>query len=165
MSVPEHERYIYLYTSSEKQKQQYADMAKAAGVPLSKFLLSKIEESFAEKPANRAGVRELEDLRGKVVKLQAEVQQKDLELQQTKALLERQRNLTWLDDDVEILKLNVQLVEALKNQGPIHEARLLETLGVDPADLAMTRAISIQIELLEEYGMIRKGTRGWRWLG
>jgi hypothetical protein len=165
MSVPEHERYIYLYTSSEKQKQQYADMAKAAGVPLSKFLLSKIEESLGEKPTNRTGVRELEDLRGKVVKLQAEVQQKDLELQQTKALLERQRNLTWLDDDVEILKLNVRLVEALKNQGPIHEARLLETLGVDPADLAMTRAISTQIELLEEYGMIRKGTRGWRWLG
>ena len=75
--------------------------------------------------------------------------------------------LIWrkLDDDVEILKLNVQLVEALKNQGPIHEARLLETLGIDPADLAMTRAISIQIELLEEYGLIRKGTRGWRWLG
>ncbi len=48
-------------------------MAKAAGIPLSKFSLSKIRESLAEKSANRAGLRELEDLRGKVVKLQAEV--------------------------------------------------------------------------------------------
>jgi hypothetical protein len=41
-------RLISLYVFSDKEKAHYSELAKAAGVPLSKFLISKIEEALAE---------------------------------------------------------------------------------------------------------------------
>jgi hypothetical protein len=162
MGLPDQSRYIYLYAASLKEKQQYVKMAEEAEMPLSKFMLSKVEEALAPKPPSRS--REIEDLRAKVANLQAEVKQQALELEHAKTLLSRQQDLTWLDDNAEILQLNARLIEAIKDHSPIHEARLLEILGVDASDLAMIGAISAQLELLEGHGKIRKGARGWRWI-
>jgi len=162
MGTPERARYIYLYANSEQQKKHFAELANAAGVPLSKFLLAKIEEGLAEKPTNRT--KEVETLRGQVALLQEEIRLKDLALQQSKMLIERKRNLTWLDDDAEILDLSIRLVDALKEHGPIFETRLLQILGVDATDLALTKAIAAQLELLERHGKVRKGGRGWIWI-
>ena len=164
MSAPEHERYIYLYASSLEEKLHYVKLAEEAGMPLSKFLLSRIEEALAEKPSNRPGIREIEGLREKVTKLQEEVRRKDAELQQARALVERQKNLAFIDDDAEVLELNARLIDVIQTQGPIFETRLLEVLGIEPNDLQSLRAISIQLEFLERHGKIRKSPRGWRWM-
>ncbi len=161
MGVPDKERYIYLYTASEKEKQRYVELAKATGVPLSKFLLSKIEEALAEKPRSRA--KELEDLKEKLALLQEDVRLKDQQLRQYKALLERQKALDLLDDSLDGGELNERLIQVLKVNGPIHGARLLEILGVEPSDLEITLAVSKQLEILEAHGRIKKGARGWRW--
>jgi multidrug resistance efflux pump len=125
-------------------------------------MLSKVEEALSEKPPNRA--REVEDLRAQVAKLQAEVKRQAAELEQARVMLSRQQDLTWLDDSAQVLQVNARLVAALKDHRPIHEARLLEILGVDASDLAMIGAISAQLELLEGHGRIKKGARGWRWV-
>jgi hypothetical protein len=163
MGVPDPARYIYIYVGSAKEKQHFVKLAEEAGVPLSKFILSKVEDAMARKPPSRANAREIEDLRSKVAKLQAEVTRKDMELEQTKARLSRQQDLLWLDDSAEILQINARLIEAIKTNGPIHDATLLGILKVDHSDLAMIGAISSQLELLERHGKIKKGSRGWRW--
>jgi hypothetical protein len=165
MGAPDPARYIYLYTGSAKEKQHFVKLAEDAGVPLSKFILSKVEEALARKPPSRANAREIEDLRAKVAKLQADVKQKDMELEHIKALLSRQQDLAWLDDSAEVLQINFRLIEEIKDHGPIHDASLLEAMGVASTDLAMIGAISSQLELLEKHGRILKGARGWRWVG
>jgi hypothetical protein len=42
---------------------------------------------------------------------------------------------------------------------------MLELLGIDPKDTDIVKAISLELEALENYGMIISNARGWRWIG
>ena len=158
------ERMITLYAASQEEKMRLAQLAEDARVPLSKFILSKVEEALADKPKRRP-VHEVEDLKEKVARLESENRLKNAEISQLTSLLERQKNLTHLEDAEEYHRtVNARLINAIKDSGPIFETRLLEVLGVDSRDVRMIKAISAQLELLERQGCIRKGNRGWRWI-
>jgi hypothetical protein len=160
-------RLISLYVSSEKEKAHYLELAKGAGVPLSKFLLANIEEALAEKKMKASvSLKELEDLRSRVHDLQEENRMKDMILQKYKSALEKQQSLALLDDDFKGKRvLDRNLIDILKRHGPLNEGRLLTLLGVDPSDFELSQLVSKQLEILESYGLVKKGARGWRWLG
>jgi len=160
-------RLISLYVFSDREKARYAELAKAAGVPLSKFLLSKIEEALAEnkkKPA--VPMKELEDMRARIRDLQEEIRLKDIILQKYKAAAEKQQALAFLDENFKGRRVHDRnLADVLKQHGPIYEERLMTLLGVDPSDRELAQSVSKQLEVLEGYGLIKKGARGWRWIG
>jgi hypothetical protein len=157
------ERMITLYAASRKEKIRLAQLAEAEKVPLSKFILAKVEEALADRPKRRPA-RESEALKEKVARLESENRLKDAEISQLQGLVERQKRLMFLDESAEILHPDTHLIEAIKSNGPIYETRLLEVLGIDSRDMAMIRAISAQLELLERHGRIRKGVKGYRWI-
>jgi len=160
-------RLISLYVFSDKEKAHYLELARAAGVPLSKFLISKIEESLAEKKRKPAvSLKELEDLRARIHDLEEEIRLKDMILQKYQSAVEKQRSLSFLDDNFKGKRvLDLNLIDVLKKHGPIHEARLMSLLKVDPLDTELPQSVSKQLEDLEGYGLIEKGSRGWRWVG
>ena len=43
--------------------------------------------------------------------------------------------------------------------------RILETLGIDPRESDLVKAVSKQLEELEGYGMIKTDGRSWKWIG
>ena len=160
-------RLISLYVFSDKEKAHYLELARAAGVPLSKFLISKIEEALAEKKRKPAvSLKELEDLRARVHDLEEEIRLKDMILQKYKSAAEKQQSLSFLDDNFKGKRvLDLNLIDVLKKHGPIHEGRLMALLKVDPLDTELSQSLSKQLEDLEGYGLIKKGSRGWRWVG
>ena len=160
-------RLISLYVFSDKEKAHYLELARAAGVPLSKFLISKIEEALAEKKRKPAvSLKELEDLRARVHDLEEEIRLKDMILQKYKSAVEKQQSLSFLDDNFKGKRvLDLNLIDVLKKHGSIHEGRLMALLNVDPLDTELSQSLSKQLEDLEGYGLIKKGSQGWRWVG
>lgn len=141
-----------------------AQLAEDSGVPLSKFILSKVEEALADKPKRRP-IHEMDEMKESVSRLESENRLKDAEISQLQSLLERQKSLAYLDGAEEYRRtVNTRLIGAIKKSGPIYETRLLEILGVDSRDVEMIKAISAQLEMLEGQGRIRKGGKGWRWI-
>jgi oligoendopeptidase F len=71
-----------------------------------------------------------------------------------------------LEDDFQgARRYSRDLVELLKARGSVDSYKILETLGVDPMESELVKAVSKQLEELEGYGMIKPDGKGWRWIG
>jgi bacterioferritin (cytochrome b1) len=136
-------------------------MAKAAGSPLSRFLLAKIEQAIEGGPAGLQ--EEAERLRERILSLEGELRLKDLELQQFKAKQERDGMMAFLEDEPGEREFSLPLLELLKNKGPINSNQILLLLNIDPQDVDASKAIAAQLEALEAYGFIRRSQKGWTW--
>jgi hypothetical protein len=161
-------RLISLYVYSDKEKARYSELARNAGAPLSKFLISKIEEALAEKKRNPAvSLKKLEDLKARIHELEEEIRLKDMILEKYQSAVEKQRALPLLDDNFKGKRvIDRSLIDILKKQhGPVFEDRLMALLKVDPSDTELSQSLSRQLEDLEGYGLIKKGSQGWRWVG
>ncbi len=156
-------RRIDVYLHSEKEKQRIDKVVKERGISLSKYIISLIDADLSKdiRPPTRS--KDMDGLKEQIAILQEDVRLKDQQIRQYKSLLERQKALAILDEDLEAGEISSRLTSVLKANGPVHEARLLEILGVEPSDLDMTLAISKQLEFLEGHGWIKKGARGYRW--
>ncbi len=56
-------------------------------------------------------------------------------------------------------------IQTLKHHGPLHDAALLTAMQVGTADIELRRAIGMQLEALGEHGRVKKGAKGWKWIG
>jgi hypothetical protein len=168
MVGPDKSRYIYLYSSSAKEKQRYEELAKKADVPLSKFLLAIIEEALNKEPESipRSKIdEEIRCLKDETRRLYEELRLKNIVLEKYELELKQYRNAAFIEDDFEGARRHDQDLIGMLKQGPIHDYRLMEVLNIDLKDSDMVRAITKRLEDLEAYGLIAKGPRGWRWVG
>ena len=79
--------------------------------------------------------------------------------------LKRFRSQTFLEDAYQgVRRYSKELVEIIKARGFVDSYGLLETLGIDPRESDLVKAISKQLEELEGYGMIKAEAKGWRWI-
>jgi len=91
---------------------------------------------------------------------------KEMILQKYKLAIEKQQSLAFLEDDFKGKRvLDRNLIDILKQHGSIYEERLMTLLGVDKSDSEFAQLVSRQLEILEGYGLVKKGAHGWRWEG
>jgi hypothetical protein len=160
MSRPDHSRYIYIYASSPEEKLRFEGLAKEAGVPLSRYLLSMIEagiSSLERRPKKR------EDLKGKVAQLEEEIRQKDLIITNYRAALARREMQVWAQDEPGRRGYNEDLIAFLKDGKTRQAEEIFSELEIDLQDLDACQAVAMQLEGLEGLGLIRRGPRGWKW--
>ena len=168
MVKPDRSRYIWLYLPSKADKDRWKSLAEKAQTPLSTFCISIIEEKLAEedsKPRSQV-TKELEDLKRENKGLRDDLRQKDIVLDRYEGELKRFRSQTFLEDDYHgVRRYSKELVQTIKGRGFVDSYRLLETLGIDPRESELVKAVSKQLEELEGYGMIKAEAKGWRWIG
>ena len=58
---------------------------------------------------------------------------------------------------------DAEIINAIKNHGPIRTPKLLERLNIDPGDIQGLEALSIQLENLESNGLVERSPSGWMW--
>jgi hypothetical protein len=141
-------------------------MAEKAGVPLSKFLLSVIEDGLAEKQSIQVPrlSKESKELIEENHKLREELRIQNLLIQKYQHEITKFQQASFLEEDFEGERiLDARIIETL-TRGPIHDFRLLEVLGIEQGDKEGIQAVQKQLEVLEMYGLIKKGGRGWQWL-
>lgn len=167
--MPDKSRYVYLYLPSAQDKARWDNLAKEAGVPLSKFVIEVVENALAEetdfKPRGEL-VKEIGTLRNENKALKDELKLKNVVLEKYEGDLKRYRSEAFAEDKfVGTRKYNRDLIAILKRGGVTDSYKLLEELGIDPQDSDQVKALSRQLEELESYGIVTSTQRGWRWVG
>jgi hypothetical protein len=166
---PDPTRYTYVYHPSRPHKERWEKLAAKAHTSLSKFIIGIVdgvvdeEEEF--KP-RREAVREMESLKAENKSLRDDLKQKEIVLERYETELKRYRSQSFLEEDYQgRRRYSKELVEILKGRGFADSYRLLEVLGIDPRESDLVKAVSMQLEELEGYGMIKPEGKGWRWIG
>lgn len=166
---PDHRRYIYLYCTSQAQRNKLENLAEKAGTSLSKFLLNIIEEAISEQARAPPRVKVSESLKA----LEMEVEQLREESRLNSMLLKKyeteNRRLrdaaNFSNESFEgERRLDAEILAVIR-RAPTHDYRLLDVLGTGPQDTEQIKAVHKQLEVLELHGLIRKEKQGWRWLG
>lgn len=169
MVKPDKSRYVYLYLPSAEEKARWDKLASDAGVPLTKFVIGIVQEALAEDAEIRPRgelTKEITALRKEVRELKDELKLKSIVLDKYETELKRYRNAAFLEENFKgSRKYNRELVDLLKRGGTMDSYKILEALGIDLKDAELVKAISRQLEDLEEYGMISSTSKGWRWIG
>ena len=158
-----------MYLPSSEEKARWEELAKGAGMPLSKFVIEIVNNALADdeefKPRGEL-TKEITALRKEVREIRDELKLKSIVLDKYEAELKRYRSAAFLEDSFEgVRKHSKDLVDLLKRAGTIDNYKILETLGIDPTDSDLVKAISHQLEDMEAYGMISTTSKGWKWLG
>jgi hypothetical protein len=166
---PDKSRYVWLYLPSKADKERWQAEADKAKTPLSKFCIELIESTMAEndefKPRGEI-VKELDALKKEIKVLHDDLRQKSIVIDRYEAELKRFRSEAFLDKGYQgVRRYPKELVEVLKARGSVDNYRLLEDLEIDPKQSDLVKAVSLQLEELEEYGMIKSEGRSWRWIG
>ena len=167
MVKPDRKRYIWLYCHSVEDKKRYQELAKEAGIPLSKYLLGIIDDALAAKEdsGNRAAiVRELDALKEENKKLRDDHRLHGILLERLEAENKKHKEAAFLNPSFTGMReYDPKIIDAIKNCGPIRTPKLLEKLNIDPGDIQGLEALSIQLENLESNGLVERSPSGWMW--
>lgn len=167
MVKPDRERYIWLYCHSLEDKKRYHELAEAAGIPLSKYLLGIIDDALAarEDPGNKAiTVRELDALKEENKKLRDDLRLRGMVIERLEAENKKQKEAAFLNPSFTGLReYDPKIIETIRTHGPIRTPKLLERLNIDPGDLEGLDAFSRQLENLEAHGLVERSSNGWKW--
>ena len=169
MVMPDKSRYVYLYLPSAEDKARWEKLAEDAGVPLTKFVIEVFESALDEesdfKPRGQL-VIEIGKLRSENKLLRDDLNQKKIVLEKYETELKRYRSQAFVENKFEgVRKYNRELIAVLKQGIVLDSYKLLEELGIDPNDSQLVKALSIQLEELEAFGLVTSTQRGWRWAG
>ncbi len=164
---PDKSRYVYLYLPSKADKERWEKLAEQAKAPLSKFIIEIVENSLTEeenfKP-RREVMKELEAIKKENKTLRDDLKQKIIVLEKYETDLKRYRSQSFQDAQFEgVRRFSREIIEILKSRGHIDSNDLLDSLGVDPKESELVKALSSQLEELEGYALIEPTSRGWRW--
>jgi hypothetical protein len=166
---PDPTRYTYVYHPSRDHKERWEKIAAKARTSLSKFIIGTVDcviDENEEFQPRREMVREIEVVKKENKALRDDLHQKSIVLERYEAELKRYRSQAFLEDDFQgARRYSRDLVELLKARGSVDSYKILETLGVDPMESELVKAVSKQLEELEGYGMIKPDGKGWRWIG
>jgi len=166
------DRTIYVYLPSLGMVEDWKLRAEKAGVSLSKFIIERVLDSIRREDGeegylSRAEIikrlrnteEELRKLRDENRLLRKLVENLDNELK-------RYRAQPFLEDRFEgVRRFDRELIELLKRGGIFNEEEILTHLNINPSETELVKAVSRQLEILEEYGLVEFTGRGWRWVG
>jgi hypothetical protein len=166
---PDKSRYVWLYLPSKADKERWQALADAVRTPLSTFCISIIEERLAEedefKP-RREIAKEIETLKAENKSLREDLRQKVIVIERYEGELKKFRSQAFLGEDYAgVRRYSKEIVDLLKSSGRVDSYRILETLGIDPREGDLVKAVSRQLEELEAYGMVKTDGRSWQWIG
>ena len=169
MVKPDKSRYVWLYLPSKADKERWQALADKAKTPLSTYCRSIIEERLAEeeefKP-RRELAKETETMRAEIKALRDDLRQKEIVLERYETELKRYRAQPFQEADYKgMRRYSKELVEILKARGHADSYKILEALGIDPRESELVKAVSMQLEELQAYGMVKTDGRSWQWIG
>jgi len=163
------ERTVYVYLPSEEFVEEWRRFAEASGKSLSKFVFEVVED-YIRKSEDKAFESRIELIK-KLRSLEEEIKQLRDENRMLRKLVEnlerelrRYRAQPFLEPHFEgIRRFDRELIELLRKGETLSEEEILDKLGVDPSETEYVKAVSKQLEILEEYGLVEFSGRGWRW--
>jgi hypothetical protein len=160
-------RHCDIYLPSEKDLVRWEELAKKAGISLSKFVYETVELHLDSEQARPRSdmTKELSQLREEIRKLREEVKLKSLMLEKKETEIFRLRNESFVQPNFQgPRQFNQDLVDILRQGGSWRGQDILAASNIDPRDSEAIRIVSKQLNMLRDFGLVEEGPRGWRWI-
>jgi len=164
------QRAIYVYLPSVEIADEWKGLAEKTGVPISKFVAEHVENSLRQEdkagyPSRVKMIRQMREKDEEILKLREENRLLKTLVEKLDVELKRYRAQPFLEEEFQGARTyDRELVTLLKRRKMIDSDRLLSELGVDPRDAGIVKAVNIQLQNLEAYGLVESTARGWRWI-
>jgi hypothetical protein len=166
------ERAIYVYLPSLQMVEDWKRRAEKAGVSISKFVVERVEDSIRHEEGEEGYLSRLEIIE-RLRKYEDELKKLKDENRLLRKLvdnldkeLKRYRVKPFLEEDFEgVRSFSKDLVDLLKDGGAHTGDDILASLGIDPSDVELVKAVNRQLEVLERYGLVEYTVKGWKWKG
>ncbi|MEM2169590.1 MAG: hypothetical protein QXH97_05745 [Candidatus Bathyarchaeia archaeon] len=166
------ERTVYIYLPSLEMVEDWKRRAERAGVSLSKFVIERVLDSIRREDGEE-GYLSRADLIKRLRNTEEEVKRLREENRLLRKLVEnldnelrRYRAVPFLEEHFEgVRRFDKELIDLLRGGGVYSDEEILARLNIDPSNADLVKAVSKQLELLEEYGLVEFTGRGWRWRG
>ena len=166
-----HNRTVYVYLSTEKEMQDWKQRAKKSNSSISHFVIEHVTNSLRQEVGEESykpRAELIEELRKKdevIEKLTRENEITTLALERVETELHRYRAEPFLEEDFQgTRKYDTKLIELLKKGQPIDSDHLLRQLRIPPRETDLVKAVSRQLENLQDYGLVMKTHHGWKWV-
>jgi len=164
------ERTVYVYLPSHEMVERWKNLAKEANTSLSKFIIEHVEsgvrkedDEFVPRLELLKKIKELEEENDR---LRSEKQRLGIVVDKLQEDLRIYRLKPFYDERFEGVRSYEQsLVDVLKKKGFVKTDELWSVIDVNPRDSTAVKAVTRQLENLEQYGLIKRTYEGWRWKG
>ena len=163
-------RAIYVYLPSVEQKERWEGYAGKQGTSISKFVVEHVENSLRQEEdpcyKSRGDLwRAAKELRGQLDKVTREKRVLEIAIERLEEELRRYRAQPFLEEDfVGVRRYQKELVEILREGRVVSSNEILSRLRIDPSEQEAVKAVSKQLENLEDYGVVRSSPKGWKWV-
>ena len=161
------QRAIYVYPPAE-MAENWKALAEISGSSISKFVIEHVENSL--------GLAE-DDYRSRSMVLEENRQLREMLTEKEKRNHHLELLVDKLEEDLRLYRSKLftdtsytstrtydkQLITLLREPGTHNTDTILQRLRVKPTDTEVVKAISIQLENLEAYGLLRNTSKGWVW--
>ena len=164
------ERTVSVYLPDMFMLNEWKRVAAEHKMPLSRFIIQRIEESLkengdGERYTRRDIIERNQELERENGALRKEVEMKTKAFEALDRELQNLRDQPWLNPSANtISKFNQELIKLLRSKKRIYFDDLLPSLGVKPTEIESVKAINNQIGVLIGYGLIIQDLKGWRWI-
>jgi len=164
------ERAIYVYLPSIGMVKDWKSKADKAGVSISKFVMDRVGDSLKKEEGEEGYLSRLE-----LIKKFRSVEDENKKLREDNRMLERlvenldrelkrYRAKPFVEEGCEgVRRVDKELIELLRRGGSYNDEEILSKLNIEPTESEIVKAISKQLEALEQYGLIEYSGRGWKW--
>ena len=160
------QRAIYVYPPAE-MAENWKTKAKESGASISKFVIEHVENSLglAEDDYRSRSIvlEENRQLREALTEKEKRNHHLELLVEKLEEDLRTYRSRIFIDSETGASDYDKQLIGLLKEPGAHDTDSILRRLRVKPTDTIAMKAISIQLENLENYGLLRNTSKGWTW--
>lgn len=168
-------RAITIYAPSQEIKENWYKIAKEEGMSVSNYIMEIIDKHIQENKGISTKydiLKKINDLEKQNVILRnenAELQKKtdmlNMLVERYENQLQKYRNKTFIENDKfeGFREYQQNLINLFKQRTSVAEDEIIDLLHIDPKDVETLKAISKQIDLLQDYGVIEKIRGGWRW--
>jgi hypothetical protein len=164
------ERTAYIYLPSLEMFEDWKKRSQTAKMSLSKFVIDRVEDSVRKDEGEEGHLGRIELLR-RLKKAEDELKELTSENRMLKKLvdnqetdLKRYRLKPFSESDFEgIRRYDKELIELLRSGKSYGADEILARLNIERSDVDLVKAISVQLETLEAYGLIDYSGRAWRW--
>jgi predicted nuclease with TOPRIM domain len=160
-------RRFEIYFPSEEFLKKWKDQAEAARMPLSKWIFETVEATEEDESIPALDlIKDQEALRDQNRNLKRELENAKAELERQKTELFKLKHEALLLPVPEgVVQLNEKIVDALRSGGTWSSRELLKELNVSPNDIEAIEITTRQLQMLQDFGLVREGVKGWRWIG
>lgn len=168
-------RRIYVYLPSKELMERWKKHAKKQGMSISKYIFEIVDEHIQTDKTDKSKKelsknfikleKQNEILRIENIELKKKVDMLNLLTDRYEKQLRDYSNKTFIENGKweGVREYQSELIELFKSKTSIKENEIIDLLHIDPTDVKTMKAISKQIEHLEDYGVIEHIKGGWRW--